>query len=144
MITKNKTKGEKNSYLKLFLCACGWQLWQPWTKLVDSGPLFAQNLTKVETMCRIWNNVFPQNLPRLRRLQFWQPRPIFPLKMKKRVSCGVFFFKNRGFSLLRKVFPHFFSLAICCSFGNPEENFLPVSQNIIFNLKKMKISRNSF
>ena len=45
-------------------------------------------------MCKIWNNVFPQNLPRLRRLQFWQPRPIFPLKMKKIVSCVVFFFSK--------------------------------------------------
>ena len=134
---------EKNTFLEVFLCARGLQLWQPRKKLVESNPFFAQSLKKVETMCKVWNNVFPQNHPMLRRLRFWQPRPIFPLKMKKKFAEELFF-GNRGFSFLRKGFPPFYSLAIFCSFGNPEENFTPVSQNVIFNLKNLKASRTPF
>ena len=100
---------EKNTFLKVFLCARGLQLWQPRKKLVESNPFFAQSLKKVETMCNVWNNVFPQNHPRLRRLQFWQPRPIFPLKMKKRVRWRVVFRKQRFFSFAKGFSPILFS-----------------------------------
>ena len=106
MITRIKLL-EKNTFLKVFLCARGLQLWQPRKKLVESNPFFAQSLKKVETMCKVWNNVFPQNHPRLRRLQFWQPRPFFPLKMKKKEFAEELFFGNRGFSICERVFPNF-------------------------------------
>ena len=97
----------------------------------------AQNQKKVETMCKVLTYVFPQNLPGLRWLQFCQPRRIFSLKLKKSYLRS-FSIKNRGFSLLRKASSQFYSLVIYSTFGNPDENFSPVSQNLIFNPKDLK------
>ena len=78
--TKNKISPEKEILLrKIFVWTREWHLWEPWKKFsVKSLCFLAQSPKKIETMCKVSNIFFPQSLPRLRRLQFWQLWRIFP------------------------------------------------------------------
>ena len=76
---KQNFSGKRNYFPQIIFLDPRVVLWEPWKKFsVNSSCFLAQSPKKIETMCKVSNIFFPQSLPRLRRLQFWQLWRIFP------------------------------------------------------------------
>ena len=73
-------------------------------KILNKYLIFLSQIPrKFETTCKVSNIFFPQSLPRLRRLQFWQHWRSFPPEWNEEFAQNPK--KLVSFSLLRKDFP---------------------------------------